>query len=58
MEAMTFIKTNDVETAKLLREHGYEELSKEGSFFVFLNQHKKIDFADNKKIIYSNKILF
>lgn len=53
---MNFVKTSDEETAKLLRSQNYNELSKEGSFFVFINKTGKQEFADNKKIVYTNKI--
>lgn len=51
---MNFVKTNCEETAKLLRK-SLQELPKEGSFFVFINDGKQ-NFADNKKIVYTNKL--
>ena len=36
----TFIKTQDEDTAKLLREAGYIELAKEGNRWVFVNNDK------------------
>lgn len=53
---MNFIKTNNEDTANMLKQLGYMELSKEGSFWVFANTTGKTEFADKKDIIYTNKI--
>lgn len=52
---MNFVKTQDVETAKLLRQSGFQEINKEGNFFVFVN-NGKLNFSDNKNIVYTNKL--
>lgn len=55
---MNFIKTQDTDTANLLRANGFTELAKEGSLFVFINQPGKMNFSesDMKKLIFTNKI--
>lgn len=53
---MNFVKTQDSSTADMLRAEGFQELPKEGKFFVFVNQPGKYDFSENKKIIYTNKL--
>lgn len=52
---MNFIKTQDEETALKLKALGFQELKKEGSFFVFINNGKQ-NFANNKNIVYTNKL--
>lgn len=54
---MNFIKTSDENTAKMLRAEHFQELSKEGKFFVFLNNGTQ-KFSDNKNIVYTNKLSF
>ncbi len=39
-----FIKTNDANTAKLLRDSGLMELAKEGDKWVFVNEKDKLKF--------------
>ena len=54
-----FIKTDDEQTAKLLREAGFPELAKEGSKWVFVNQGNKIEFSsDDKKMTHTNILTF
>lgn len=52
---MNFVKTQDEQTAKILRDAGFQELNKEGNFFVFIN-NGKLNFSDNKNVIYTNII--
>lgn len=52
---MNFLKTSDESTAKLLRDSGLQELPKEGLFFVFIN-NGKMNFSDNKNVIFTNKL--
>jgi len=51
-----FIKTSDEEVAKELRKNNYKELSKQGNFFVFINDASKKQTFDKKKVIYTNNI--
>jgi len=53
-----FIKTSDEEVANELRNLGYNELNKEGKFFVFLNHNYIKNFSNNikKKMIFTDKI--
>lgn len=51
-----FIQTSDEEVAKELRNAGYQELSKQGKFFVFINDASKAKTFDNKKVIYTNNL--
>lgn len=50
-----FVKTSDSDTAEKLKTNGFTEVSKEGEFFVFLNDGKQ-NFSkdDNKKMIHTN----
>ena len=50
-----FIKTQDENTALELRKT-LKELPKEGSFFVFINESGKLDFAEDKTLVYTNKL--
>ena len=49
-----FIQTSDEEVAKELREEGYQELSKQGRFFIFINEAKKVKTFDEDKIVYTD----
>lgn len=51
-----FIKTSDEEVAKTLRESGYQELSKQGKYFVFINSASKKKNFDKNKVIYTNTL--
>ena len=51
-----FIKTQDEQVAEQLRKEGYTELSKENNSFVFINDSKKAQTFDKKKIIYTDNI--
>lgn len=53
---MNFVKTQDAEIAKILRNSGLQELPKEGSFFVFVNNEKQ-NFSENKNIVYTNNLV-
>lgn len=52
-----FIKTQDAELAKNLRELGYKELKSQNKFFVFIN-NGKVSFSseEKKKLTYTNKM--
>lgn len=54
-----FIHTSDEETAEKLRQLGYEELPKEGSQWVFIN-NTNLTFSvdDSMKVNFTNKITF
>lgn len=52
---MNFVKTQDASVAQQLRDAGFQELNTEGSFFVFMN-NGRMNFSDNKKVIYTNKL--
>ena len=54
-----FVKTTDEHTAEYLRSHGFVELPKEGSHWVFLNEVKKVDFnREDLKVNFSNMLCF
>ena len=54
-----FIHTSDEETAEKLRQLGYEELPKEGSQWVFINNTNLTFSADGgMKLNFTNKITF
>ena len=46
MNTKKFIKTNDEKTRQYLIDNGYTLLNKEGSYWVFVNLGKTLDFAD------------
>lgn len=54
-----FIHTSDEETAEKLRQLGYEELPKEGSQWVFIN-NSNLSFSseDDMKVNFTNKLTF
>jgi len=52
---MNFIKTSFEDTALELRKLGYQEMPKEGKYYVFINSGNKVEF-DNKKVIYTNNL--
>ena len=52
-----FIKTQDEETAEKLRKY-FNELPKQGNFYVFINDSTVANFENNNKVIYSNKLYF
>ena len=51
-----FIKTSDESVADELRKEGYVELSKDGQQFVFINEAKKEQTFDKKKVIYTDTL--
>lgn len=51
-----FIKTSDEEVAEKLRSFGYQELSKQGKFFYFINSPSKKKEFDKNKVIYTNTL--
>lgn len=52
---MNFLKTVNENTADKLRSAGFQELPKEGKFFVFIN-NGKLNFSDDKTIVYTDKL--
>ena len=60
MKDMNFVKTTDPEMAEKLRQMGLQELAKEGSKFVFINDPKNIHFSSNKhemkNVLFTNMI--
>lgn len=52
---MNFVKTKNPDTAQMLRDLGFQEMNKEGNFFVFIN-NGKLNFAENKNIVYTDKM--
>jgi len=54
-----FIHTSDEETAEKLRELGYEELPKEGTQWVFIN-NASLTFSsdDSMKVNFTDKLTF
>lgn len=54
-----FIHTSDEETAEKLRELGYEELPKEGTQWVFINNTNLTFSADDSmKLNFTDKLTF
>ena len=54
-----FIRTQDVATANLLRDKDFQELPKQGKYFVFINDIKKMNFDyDASKVSFSNVMMF
>ena len=54
-----FIHTSDEETAEKLRELGYEELPKEGTQWVFINNASLTFSADDgMKVNFTDKLTF
>ena len=51
-----FIKTSDEGVANELRKSGYQELSKQGKFFVFINSASKQKNFDKNKVIYTDTL--
>lgn len=49
-----FIQTQDEKVAEILRREGYVELSKQGNFFIFINDIKKPKNFDEKEITYTD----
>ncbi len=55
---MKFIKTSDENTANLLREAGFQEITMEGNRWVFINEPDKLNFsADETKNMEQSNIL-
>lgn len=55
MNNKTFVKTRDEKTAEKLRSY-LNELPKEGSFFVFINDTTVMHFDEMDNVIFTNKI--
>lgn len=51
-----FVKTSDEGVANELRKQGFQELSKQDKFYVFINEPSKIKTFDEKKIFYTDKL--
>ena len=52
-----FIKTQDEKTAEKLRKY-FNELPKQGQFYVFVSDPTVKHFEKTDKIVYSDKMLF
>ncbi len=54
-----FILTKDDNSRQVLKKLGFQELSKNGEFYTFINNHKISHFDKSKlKIVYTNKMYF
>ena len=55
-----FIKTTDSETAQKLRDEGLVEVKDSSNAYVFVNekenQNNKVNFSENGKVCFSNKV--
>lgn len=58
MNKANFIKTDSEETAQKLRNKGFNELKKQGSYYVFVNEPDKIVDFDKSDVIYTNILNF
>lgn len=58
MNKANFIKTDSEETAQKLRNKGFNELKKQGSYYVFVNEPDKIVDFDKLDVIYTNILNF
>lgn len=56
MEKFNFIRTTDEATAIKLRQEGFQELPKQGVFFMFINNPNIAVKFDEKKIKFTNMI--
>ena len=54
-----FINTSDEDTAKTLRKLGFQELPKNGKYYIFINDNKlAFSLDDMKDVSYSNILTF
>lgn len=51
---MNFMKTSDEDMACSLRAAGFQELAKEGKYFVFVNDPNIHHLTDKSKVVYTN----
>lgn len=58
MNECNFIKTDSEETAQKLRNKGFTELKKQGSWYVFVNEMDKIVDFDKSHVTYTNILNF
>ena len=58
MNECNFIKTDSEETAQKLRNKGFIELKKQGSWYVFVNETDKIVDFDKSHLTYTNILNF
>ena len=58
MSKYNFIKTDSEDTAQKLRNKGFTELKKQGSWYVFVNETDKIVDFDKSHLTYTNILNF
>lgn len=58
MNKYNFIKTDSEDTAQKLRNKGFTELKKQGSWYVFVNEMDKIVDFDKSHVTYTNILNF
>ncbi len=58
MSKYNFIKTDSEDTAQKLRNKGFTELKKQGSWYVFVNEMDKIVDFDKSHVTYTNILNF
>lgn len=58
MSKYNFIKTDSEDTAQKLRNKGFAELKKQGSWYVFVNEMDKIVDFDKSHVTYTNILNF
>lgn len=56
MEKMNFVKTSDEGTAKQLIALGFQQISKDGQMYTFLNNGTKMTFDNDKNVVYTNNM--
>ena len=59
MSKINFVKTSDSATAETLRKLNYQELPKEGKYFVFINKaptNIQSAMFEQDKVIYTNSL--
>lgn len=49
-----FIKTDSNETAEHLRSQGFQEIKKQGQYYVFINKTGKLLNFDESHVTYTN----
>ena len=56
MNKTNFVLTSDEETKNKLQSLGFTLIGKDGNLWRFINDGKQV-FSDDKKIIYTNKLM-
>lgn len=56
MNKTNFVLTSDEETMNKLKSLGFTLMGKDGNLWRFMNDGKQV-FSDDKKIIYTNKLM-